>query len=217
MNQNKPILRGRIHQGAFYLTCLLSIGYLIFCPFGGWETGITIYLLSQLILYGISSTYHTKKFKTEEARRHFQRLDHGSIFFLISGTQSCVVLTMLPYSDQIRNILIITWTITIIGLLKVIFILDRYDTLDVVFYILHGVSIVPFFKYVYDNVSLIDVILFILGGIIYISGGIIFRLKRPDPNPKVFGYHEVFHVFTVIANLCFLIPIFKEYILKYFH
>jgi hemolysin III len=52
---------------------------------------------------------------------------------------------------------------------------------------------------------------FVLGGIIYIVGGIVFGVRRPDPSPKHFGYHEVFHVLTVLANLCFMIPIIVGY------
>jgi hemolysin III len=86
-----------------------------------------------------------------------------------------------------------------------------FEVLDVVIYILHGVSILPFMGIIYDNVSSLDLLLCIVGGVIYICGGVIFGMRRPDPCPKVFGYHEVFHVCTIMANFCFMASIFWGY------
>ncbi|KAF9763978.1 UPF0073 membrane protein [Nosema granulosis] len=212
MENVKPKLRGRFHQAAFYLTLISTILYLICWMFTKGNTGIVIYLLSQLILFGISYKYHTTVWKNHRIERIFQLLDHISIFILISGTQTSVALTLLPSSRYTRYLLTLTWSITVGGILKIVLMQKLHHVFDLCVYILHGISVVPFFKILIDNLSPVDLILFICGGSIYVAGGIIFGIEKPNPIPHIFGYHEVFHVFTVVANYCFFIPILKNYI-----
>eukprot|EP00866_Antonospora_locustae_P001399 jgi/Antlo1/1399/1242 len=212
MLEKKPKMRGKVHQAAFIVTCCFAVVYVALWMSKGWTTGVAVYILSQLVLYGVSSLYHLKDWKTEKHRRLLQRIDHASIFLLISGTQTSVALLLLPIAEATKNMLVITWTISGLGILKVMFLKSIYETLDVVIYVIHGMSVVPFFKFLIRNTTLSDVILFVCGGVLYILGGIFFRIRKPDPFPSIFGYHEVFHVFTVAANICYMIPIFKKYL-----
>ncbi|KAM0675462.1 hypothetical protein GVAV_000825 [Gurleya vavrai] len=214
MESYKPLLRGRFHQFAFYTTIILSIIYIILTvlshlPF---KIPIVIYLLSQLTTYGVSATYHLYNFKNKKTQRIFQQIDHASIFFLISGTQTCVVSTFMPYSAA-SKLLITSWTISAIGILKVIFINAR-EMIDVIFYICHGVCIIPFVKTMSSYLTFYEWIFVILGGAFYIIGGIIFGLEWPNPWPKTFGFHEIFHFLTIVANLCFMIPVITKYFFK---
>lgn len=214
METIKPKLRGRFHQVAFYLTLSTTALYLICWGMSKGDTGIVIYLLSQLILFGVSAKYHTTMWKNPRVERIFQLLDHISIFILISGTQTSVVLTLLPSSRYTKYLLTLTWSITLGGILKIV-LLQRLDhVFDLCVYMLHGVSVIPFFKILIDNLSTLDLILFIAGGAIYLAGGLVFGYQRPDPIPTVFGYHEVFHVFTIVANYCFFVPILKNYVMS---
>lgn len=212
MLEKKPMLRGKVHQAAFIVTCGFAAVYVALWVARGWTTGVAVYILSQMVLYGVSSVYHLTDWKTERHRRLLQRMDHASIFLLISGTQTSVALLLLPIAKATKSILVVTWTISGLGILKVMILRGIYETLDVAIYILHGISVVPFFKFLIRNATLSDVILFICGGVLYIVGGIFFRIRKPDPFPNTFGYHEVFHVFTVAANTCYMIPIFKKYL-----
>lgn len=211
MNEPKPKLRGRIHRVAFVTTCCSALLYIITLFFHGWSTGFTVYILSQLVLYGISSTYHITEWRSERSRRLLQKMDHASIFFLIAGTQTCVALLFMPLTTTTKNILRVTWTISILGVLKVFFLKNVYETLDVVAYIVHGICILPFFRSLAKSTTPTNIIFFVCGGICYVVGGILFRIRRPDPYPSTFGYHEVFHMFTVVANLFCMVPIFKKY------
>lgn len=212
MFEIKPRLRGRVHQIAFIVTCCFATIYLALGITKRWIVGVAIYIISQLILYGVSSLYHRTDWKSEKYRSILQKLDHASIFVLISGTQTSIALLLIPITKITRSILMVTWTISGLGILKLIFLKRIYETLDVAMYILHGVSVVPFFKLIINSVTLIDVILFVCGGVLYIVGGVFFRIRKPDPFPNTFGYHEVFHIFTVAANACYMVPIFKKYI-----
>lgn len=212
MFEIKPRLRGRVHQIAFLVTCGFATIYLALGITKRWIISVAVYIISQLILYGVSSLYHLTDWKSEKYRSILQRLDHASIFLLISGTQTSIALLLVPITKITKKMLMVTWTISGLGILKLIFLRKIYETLDVVMYILHGVSVVPFFQFVISNVTLTDILLFFCGGFLYIAGGIFFRIRRPDPFPNTFGYHEVFHIFTVAANACYMVPIFKKYI-----
>lgn len=212
MTLNKPLLRGRLHQGAFYTTLTLSVFYIIFVAFNLFHFHVSalIYLASQLTLYGISSFYHIFDFKTQKIRRIFQQLDHASIFFLISGTQTCVITALVPL-DLGMTLLIVSWTISCIGIFKVIFV-KAQEMIDVLFYICHGVCVVPFLKVMANYLTFTNWICVISGGVLYIVGGIIFGIEKPDPWPTIFGYHEIFHLLTILANLCFMVPVVTKYI-----
>ncbi|KAL0265644.1 UNVERIFIED_CONTAM: hypothetical protein PYX00_011358 [Menopon gallinae] len=185
MRKKKPKLRGKVHQAAFIVTCCFAAVYIALWMSRGWTTGIAVYILSQLVLYGVSSVYHLTDWKTEKHRRLLQRMDHASIFLLISGTQTSVALLLLPIAKVTKGILVVTWTISGLGILKVMLLRSIYETLDVAIYILHGVSVVPFLKFLIRNATRSDVVLFVCGGVLYIVGGIFFRIRKPDPFPKV--------------------------------
>ncbi|ADM11752.1 hemolysin-III-like protein [Encephalitozoon intestinalis ATCC 50506] len=212
MTKPKPMLRGRIHQIAFYLTIVKTFLYTICCFHKKGNFGIMIYLLSQLILFGVSSTYHVTSWKDEKIRSLFQRLDHISIFLLISGTQTSVILTLVPVGTYTKYALLMTWTISLAGILKIVLMKKLHLHFDLMVYILHGISVIPFFRIIASSITVGDTSLFILGGAIYIIGGLIYGIEKPNPYPQVFGYHEIFHVMTVLANWCFLIPLLKGYI-----
>lgn len=209
-SSSKPLLRGRVHQIAFYETIILSIlSTLLFIFSKKYSFELILYLTSQLILYGVSSTYHITPFKSEKIRRIFQKLDHSSIFILISGTQTSIFLLLKNKTNQpsILTFVFITWSISFIGMMKVFLFNNIFEMIDVIIYIVHGVCVVPFINVLRDSLTLSDIVLYIVGGVLYILGGIVFGCEWPDPCPSVFGYHEVFHVMTVLANLCFMIPI----------
>lgn len=212
MNEQKPVLRGRIHQAAFYLTVIKSCIYGACCINNKGNFGVLLYLISQLVLFGVSSTYHVTSWKDNRVRSLFQRLDHISIFLLISGTQTSVALMFLPMGPHTKYILMTTWTISVAGILKIVLVRKLHTQFDLAVYILHGISVIPFFNLIMQNVSINDLSLFILGGVVYIIGGFIFGMEKPNPYPGIFGYHEIFHVMTVLANWCFLVPIFKNYV-----
>ncbi|KAG0439558.1 UPF0073 membrane protein [Dictyocoela muelleri] len=208
---DQPLLRGKIHMIAFVFTMLLSFLYIFLSNKHGYVTGITIYLFSQLLLFGVSSIYHNKNWKSKYFHDIFQKLDHASIFILISGTQTCVSLLSIKNITMNKIFLKITWSISIAGIIEVLF-FKFIPHLNVAIYIFHGVSCIPFFKYVLESSTLFEIILYGLGGLFYIVGGVIYAIQKPNPFPMILGFHEVFHILTVLGNLCFLIPMIIRYL-----
>ncbi|EPR79579.1 Hemolysin III family protein [Spraguea lophii 42_110] len=209
----KPKLRGRLHQFAFYYCCTLFFIFLLLSILRTFKWTVCLYLLSQMILFGFSSSYHIIKWKSTKAERIAQRLDHASIFILISGTQTSTILSVIPSIDGlVKKFIIFSWTLSLIGVTKV-FILDNiYEIFDIILYTFHGLSVVVIYRYIVKYFNFTYILLIILGGILYIIGGVLFGCRIPEITPGVFGYHEFWHALTILANGCFGVPILVEYI-----
>ncbi|KAI5180147.1 hemolysin III [Nematocida sp. AWRm80] len=205
----KPYWRGRLHLIAFYATIAIYIIMMYYMKIN--KVYMTIYFISQLILYGVSSTYHLTEWKTRNAERFFRKLDHSSIFLLISGTQTCVVMSINQIYQVTRttflSIIPITYGIALVGIVKVFLFATVPRYINVLYYIAHGVSAGLCIPLEFIIKEYIIGLLCILGGIMYITGATIYGIKRPNPSPKLFGYHEIFHSFTIAGNLCFLFSI----------
>lgn len=211
----KPKLRGILHGIAFVCTIISFIVFLFTSLIGKFNLGILIYLISQMLQYGASSIYHIPSW-SPRIKRILQHIDHICIFILISGTQTSVILNSVKIKDTISAMFIkISWTLSVLGILKIIIMNKLHNLFDLMFYCIHGVIILPFYK-VLKYTDIIDRVLVIIGGITYLIGGLIFGLEKPNPFPKIFGWHEIFHVFTIIANICFGIVITRDYFISLF-
>jgi hemolysin III len=203
----KPYWRGKLHRIAFFATIGLFLVFLLFIKRIN-KIAVCVYFVSQLILYGVSSTYHMTDWKSPQMEAMFRRLDHSSIFVMISGTQTCVVFSLyqLYGSSRLSPVMFvpITYLLTVLGILKVFFLRAIPKYVTILYYIFHGCAATPFFTV---HAFLRDKYIFLAclaGGAFYIMGSAIYGTRKPDPWPRKFGYHEVFHLFTIIANLCFM-------------
>ena len=204
----KPFLRGAFHQYGFYIALVLGIIVLTLATDRKARISFAIYFGSVLLVYGVSSTYHLTDWKNERAESLMQKLDHACIFFLIAGTYTPVCVVCLPYPETwVLNILKIVWSFALLGAFKSILFTNIPKSINVLFYLTLGFCILPFIRRVYESASGPFTMSFLSGGIIYALGGIVYGIEYPDPFPEIFGYHEVFHLCTVIANLCFAVPI----------
>ncbi|KAH9385192.1 hemolysin III [Nematocida major] len=205
----KPYWRGKVHRIAFYLTIFMYI--LLMITLRTNKVYLSLYFASQLVLYGVSSTYHMSNWKSRRAERLFRKLDHSSIFLLISGTQTCVVVAISElYKNSSQNILKwlpITYVLALVGIGKVFLLQTIPRYINVMYYILHGTSVAVIVPASYILKEKLIGLLCVMGGALYIVGGVIYGAKKPDPWPMQFGYHEVFHVLTVLGNLFFMMTI----------
>lgn len=204
----KPRYRGYVHMVAFVSTLICFVLFMILSMIIRWEVGIFIYVAVQLLLFGTSASYHCINWVTEVGRRTTQRIDHAAIHVLISGTQTAVLISMNPVPSKA---IVMTWVLAGVGTVHSILYGGINDTIDVVSYIFHGVSIlIPCSTF--PNVMMPYRVLFVTGGFLYILGGVLFRFEIFDFYPDIFGFHEVFHLFTVAANMCFAIPIIGKWL-----
>jgi hemolysin III len=209
----KPLLRGQFHHAAFYVHLLIGVIVLSLAKDSLSQFAFFIYILCLLCLYGTSATFHTTNWKDPDSEELVQKLDHACIFLVISGTYTAMCMICLPFEAAwVRHMLLAVWVTAILGIVKTIFWHNPPVVFNVGYYFFTGLIIVPFLPKVFASIDILMMWSTIMGGIAYLVGGCIYACQYPDPSPKVFGYHEIFHVLTLIANACFMYPIVVQLI-----
>jgi len=193
----KPQLRGMLHLVAFPLSIVSGIVVTVIAKGTTATIGAAIYALSGVILFGVSALYHRGHW---DARRHAQlrRLDHSNIFLLIAGTYTPVCLMLLEGTTR-TVVLTVVWIGALAGVVFRAVWLGAPRWLYTPFYLALGWVAVAVMPEMADNGGGAVVALLAAGGLAYTVGGVVYGLKRPDPVPAVFGYHEVFHTCTLVG------------------
>lgn len=169
--------------------------------------GSVIYSLSLLFLFGVSAIYHRPHWEPRQ-RAFLKRLDHGAIFILIAGTATPVCLVGLPPEGG-SKMLIIIWSSALLGLLQSIFWIGAPKWVSGILYVIMGWLIVPYLPELKATMDNNGLFLILLGGIAYTVGAVFYVFKKPNFFPGVFGYHELFHVMTVIGAALQFASIYK--------
>jgi hemolysin III len=194
----KPRLRGVSHQWAFFVSLALGLG-LVLAASGGREIAATaIYAASVAALLGTSALYHRVDWVREGARRWMRRADHSMIFVLIAGTYTPFSLLVLE-GTMATAILIAVWSGAAAGIILQLAWVDAPEWLQALVYVLLGWVAVAALPGLISGIGLFATLLLAAGGLLYTVGALVYALKRPDPAPAVFGYHEIFHVFVLVA------------------
>lgn len=197
VTNTKPLLRGWFHQEAAWFA--LGAGAVLVAMAQTLEAAIAaaIYSASLVVQFGVSSVYHRVQWTTKRARALMRRLDHSSIFILIAGTYTPVTILGLGGADG-RRLLITIWIGAAAGVLLSLFWVNAPKPLVAIAAIALGWTIVPYFEQTRRLLGS-DTWLVLAGGLAYTAGAIVYAARRPDPNPRVFGYHEIFHVLTLVG------------------
>ena len=135
-----------------------------------------------------------------------KRLDHSMIFVFIAGTYTPIAVLTLP-RDSALGVLIAVWTGALFGVALQTTWKSAPRWLSAPCYIALGWVAVFVMPTLLHNGGVAALVLIAAGGLLYTIGGIVYGLKRPDPAPAVFGYHEVFHLCTLVAAACHYIAI----------
>lgn len=195
----KPLLRGWFHLGALPVVAFLGLVLVALAdgPAATWSS--VAFAISSLLMFGTSASYHRIEW-TPKARAVLKRLDHANIFVLIAGTYTPIGFSALPWSDGLW-LLTAVWIGAGLGIVFRVFWLGAPRWLYVPLYLALGWASVWYMPQLFA-VNVPMTILVILGGLAYSLGAVIYGMKRPNPFPGVFGFHEIFHVLTVVAFLC---------------
>lgn len=194
----KPRLRGVSHQWAFLVSLALGLGLVIGAPDGESRLAVAIYAVSVAALFGTSALYHRVTWASATARRWMRRLDHSMIFFLIAGTYTPFALLALQGTTA-TVILVVVWAGAAGGVILKLAWIDAPKWLIAAVYIALGWVAVAAFPQLYETLGLTATGMVAGGGVLYTAGAIVYALRRPDPAPAVFGYHEVFHLLVIVA------------------
>jgi hemolysin III len=191
----RPSWRGRIHGVAVAVTIPAGIVITLVTPSGLPRIAVLVYVLSLLALFSTSASYHLLT-RSQRAQRTMRQLDHAMVYVLIAGTYTPVCLLALPRKIGVP-FLIAIWLAAALGItLKITW---RAHKTSGAMYLVIGWAALIILPWSYQMAGFTSLLLFALGGIVYTVGAILFYLQRPQLKPLVFGFHEVWHVFTVVA------------------
>jgi hemolysin III len=194
----KPRLRGVSHEWAFFTSLGLG-GALVIAAQGTKATiAVAIYAASLSALFGVSALYHRITWRRPAVRQWMRRLDHTMIFFLIAGTVTPFALLVLE-PPLATTLLIAVWAGALAGTVVELIWVHHPKWVAAIVYIAVGMIGAIGYPAIVAEAGIVAGILIAGGGALYATGAIIYATGRPDPNPAVFGYHEIFHVLVIAA------------------
>lgn len=194
----KPRLRGVFHQWAFFVSIVAGAVLVALAPTGRATLATAIYAVTVAGLFGVSATYHRVNWVSATARRWMRRLDHAMIFCLIAGTYTPFALLVLD-GPLATAILVGVWGAALAGILLNVAWIEAPKWVTASVYIALGWVAVFALPDMASKLGVIAIAMIGIGGVLYTAGAVIYALKRPDPVPAVFGYHEIFHVLVIAA------------------
>lgn len=200
----KPRLRGWIHAGMAPLVLAGAIVLVALAPTTTGKVSTAIFGVTAILLFGTSAVYHRGTWSPRVAGV-LRRLDHTNIFLIIAGTYTPLAALMLPY-PQARTLLVVVWVGALAGLLARVFWLGAPRWLYVPIYVALGWVAVVYLSDLWHTERTSNgpaiVWLVMAGGLAYTLGAVVYGTKRPNPSPRWFGFHEIFHSLTVVGYVC---------------
>ncbi|MBY0491319.1 MAG: hemolysin III family protein [Gemmatimonadaceae bacterium] len=193
----KPVWRGRLHQWAAIYALGAGTALIALAPNATARLAGAIYALSLALLFTVSATYHRLEWRPA-VRAWWRRADHASIFVLIGGTYTPIALLGVGGTTG-THLLVAVWIGVAIGASLTLFVPGAPKWLRALVALAVGWIAVPYLGDVYRALSATQLTLIVLGGLAYSVGAIVYATRRPNPNPQVFGYHEVFHALTLVG------------------
>jgi hemolysin III len=193
----KPHLRGWLHAGTFPIAVVAGI-VLVALADGTRETVATaVYAATAALLFGVSAVYHRGAW-SPRAELLLKRLDHSNIFLIIAGTYTPFSVILLDNHGG-DLLLWLVWGAAVAGIAFRVLWVGAPRWLYTPVYIALGWVAVFYLGDILDTGGVAVVALLAVGGILYSLGGVVYALKRPNPSPRWFGFHEVFHALTLGA------------------
>jgi hemolysin III len=193
----KPRLRGVSHQYAFFVSLGCGVGLILAASGGRARLAASIYAVAVSALLGTSALYHRVTWRPK-ARRWMKRLDHSMIFVLIAGTYTPVALLALKGTLS-STILIVLWAGALGGVIFKLVWIDAPKWLFAAVYVALGLVTAAVLGELPATIGWLGVAGLAGGGLLYLVGAVIYASGRPNPWPKVFGYHEIFHALVLAA------------------
>lgn len=196
----KPLLRGWLHAGAAVVSVAFTVA-LVWASLGDGPrlVSMLIFGLSMVELYTVSAIYHIGMW-SPPAKRILRSMDHANIFVLIAGTYTPICFNVL--SGWVRiTILVLIWTLAAAGMALAIFNPRVPRWVGTGLYIGMGWVVLLALPALLEALPLFAILTLLAGGILYTLGAVIYALKRPNPFPRVLGFHELFHLFVIAGSV----------------
>ena len=201
----RPRLRGVFHQYAFFVAVVAGLVLVLYADAGRERLAMVIYAVALAAMFGVSALYHRVTWRSSNVRKWMRRLDHSTILLLIAGTYTPFAL--LAFDGALGTaVLIAVWCGAAAGLVLNLLWIDAPTWVTAVVYITLGwVGAVAVPELVGFGIA--PAALVFVGGALYTVGAVTYALKRPNPVPTVFGYHEIFHLLVIGAAITHFVAI----------
>ena len=201
---SKPQLRGVLHQISFFVA-LAAGAWLLTRASGAMFWACLVYLVALCGQLAVSALYHRLTW-APKARQWWRRLDHSFIMILIAGTGTPLAVA-LPTDSTRTFLLLLLWGGAALGVLRAMVWITAPKPLVAVLALALAWFSYPFMPALSTVMGMTSVVWLLGGGVIYSLGAVAYALKRPDPWPTVFGYHEVFHTLVVVGAACHFVTV----------
>ena len=193
----KPRLRGVLHEAAFAVSLVTGTVLVCLADAGRERAAAAVYAVSVALLFGTSAAYHRGSW-SGRSQEVMKRLDHSMIFILIAGTYTPFSLLLLEGTAR-WVVFGLVWGGALAGVVLRNVVRRPARWLFVGIYLLLGWVALGVLPQLHDRGGAVVVTLLLVGGLFYSLGALVYALRRPDPSPRWFGFHEVFHAFTLAA------------------
>lgn len=191
----KPRLRGWLHAATFPVAVVAGVVFVVVAPSSEARLAGAVYAVTAALLFGISALYHRGRW-TPPVRAVLRRLDHANIFLIIAGTYTPFAILVLE-SPHTQILLTLAWVGALAGVVFRVCWLSAPRWLYVPIYLGLGWAALFWLPSFGTRGGAAILTLIIAGGLLYSAGAVIYGLKRPNPSPRWFGFHEIFHACTL--------------------
>lgn len=195
-----PLLRGVSHQHAVLFAAGAGAVLVAMSRTASAALATAIYGASLVAMFGVSATYH-RLARSRRARAFWKRADHATIFLFIAGTYTPICALGVGGAVGAR-LLVLVWAGAAAGALQAVLWPHAPRAITAALYVLLGWALLAYWSDVAAALGAAPRSLLVVGGGLYTTGALVYALRRPDPSPQVFGYHEVFHVLVIAASVC---------------
>lgn len=202
---SKPLLRGWLHLICFFLAIPAGVLVVAVADSPRARAGAVVYAVGMVALFGVSGSYHRGRW-SQAARRRMQQLDHATIFVMIAGSYTPLCLVALQ-GWLAPAMLVAAWVGATVGIVLAFRGGRRSRIAKGTLYIALGWVSVAATPQLLRHLSATEIALIAVGGVLYTVGAVFLATRWPDPFPRVFGYHEVWHVLVVAAVVCHFVAI----------
>ncbi|MDQ5850815.1 MAG: hemolysin III family protein [Chloroflexota bacterium] len=205
-HHDKPLMRGWLHAAAAIGAIAVTAGLLVNTVHDLPRFfSVMVFGLSMILLYAVSSIYHIGTW-TGRRFRLLRALDHANIFVLIAGTYTPICVNVLPRGLGI-TVLVVIWSLAAVGVSGSVLTLHLPRWIIATLYIGMGWVGVVVMPSLLRTLPAPASLLLLAGGMLYTVGAVVYALQRPNPLPRVFGFHEIFHLFVVAGSAAFVFMI----------
>jgi len=193
----RPWLRGTFHRMTVPIAITLTVIAAVAARSGGARAAVIIYGVCVTAMFLTSGVYHARRL-AHRSRSVLRRLDHSMILVAISGSYTPVIVLALDGATRVV-MLVLCWVIAVVGVAVRMWWMDAPKPVIALVYLGAGWQMLLALPAYLRGLTPLEMALTAVGGVLYTLGALIFSLGRPNPWPRIAGYHEVFHLFVVVA------------------